>query len=126
MKKQVTMANGRQIEMQLSDEFDEITFWENGVQLDGEFEFEVDEFNDSQFLLKRMYSPIQNQGLGKEALEFFIEETCGTIWTRSNDGQQRDDGSHLTGDAPTFVSCMQKRGLIEDREIGMYDEKDEY
>jgi len=113
MRKTVTLANGRQITMILSDEFEEITFWENEMKLDGEFEFEVDEFNDARFLLKRMYSPIKYQGLGKMALEFFIEETDGVIWTRPNDGQQRDDGSHLTEDAPSFVRARQKDGLIE-------------
>lgn len=122
MNETVKLGSGRTIEMRISDDFDEITFWENGEQLDGEFHLEADEYNDAKFLLKRMYSPIKNQGLGKAALKFFIEVTDGVIWTRQDDGQVRDDGSHLTEDAPTFVKAMQKHGLIEQWDMGMYDD----
>ena len=121
MVRQLTLSNGRQIEMRLSDEQDEITFYENNVQLDGDFKFEEDEeFNPGRYLLKRMYSPIPRQGIGQKALEFFIEVTDGIIWTRPDNGQPRDDQSHLTDKAPAFVRKMQKLDLIEPWEDDEY------
>ena len=59
MIKQTTLPNGQVIEMHLTEEWDEITFYENGVKLSGEFEFTQGEYDDSKFLLRRMYSPIK-------------------------------------------------------------------
>lgn len=112
MKKTITLNNGQVITMKLTDDWSEIKFWENGRQLSGEFEFIEDE-DEVRFLLCRMYTPINRQGLGEEALKFFIEVTGGVIWTRTHDGIVRDDGSHLTGQAPSFVGKMQDLGLIE-------------
>lgn len=59
-----------------------------------------------------MYSPIPQSGLGRAALEFFIDMTGASIYCRPNDGIVRDDGSHLTEVAPGFVHKMQQEGLI--------------
>jgi len=64
-----------------------------------------------------MFIPIKNVGLGRAALEFFIDATNSTIFCRSNDGIVRDDGSHLTEDATGFVDKMKEEGLIS-----FYDE----
>lgn len=102
------------------DEMDySISFQENGQNIGDEFRFieeDIDEDgfgNGERYLLARMYSPIKLSGLGRAAVEFFIDLTGASIYARPHDGIVRDDGSHLTEDAPFFVSKMQDEGLIE-------------
>ena len=52
------------------------------------------------------------QGIGRRILEMVSEESDMEIFAHRHDGIQRDDGSHLTGDAPAFVERMVKDGLI--------------
>lgn len=57
----------------------------------------------------------KHQGIGTEAFRFFREYTGAEITFSENDGRQRGDGSHLTGDAPQFVAklkAMMARGEI--------------
>ncbi len=113
-EKTITLKNNQQIILRLSEEWDEITFYTlNGVKLFGEFEFTKSDFNDERFHLRRMYVPYKQQGIGEQAIRFFVEITDGVIWTHANDGIVRDDGSHLTEDAPIFVGKMQNKNLIE-------------
>lgn len=117
------IQNGRIITL-VYDEMDySISFKENGASIGDEFRFmdeSVDEDgcgNGERFLLARMYSPIPQSGLGRAAVEFFIDMTGASIYTRPHDGIVRDDGSNLTEDAPAFVSKLQDEGLIEDWEL---------
>jgi hypothetical protein len=41
-----------------------------------------------------------------------LRERGFTLLVRPVDGIVREDGSHLTQDAPTFFAAMQKRGLV--------------
>lgn len=116
--KNVFLKNGKQIIILLNDEWDCVKFYDNGVELDGEFEFKDESLNNNMtdFLLRRMYCPKQyiNQGLGTEVLKFFRAETsCNSLYARPNDGHVRNDGSHLTGVAALFVSAMLKKNLID-------------
>jgi len=52
-------------------------------------------------------------GIGRTALKLHQELAEYPIVARDNDGIKRDDGSHLTGDAPGFVEQMRKEGLIK-------------
>lgn len=108
------LINNKRVITIIYDEFDtSFSFKENGRKIGDEFRF-IDEFEEGEkYLLARMYSPIPKSGLGQAALEFFIDLTGAIIYTRPNDGITRDDGSHLTEDAPFFVGKMQKKGLIE-------------
>jgi hypothetical protein len=113
--KTITLRNGVSISMHLTEEWDRISFSQNGQKLDGEFLFDDTHGNQSSFLLKRLCSPnaFMRLGLGEEVLEFFKSETNkALIWTRENDGITRDDGSHLTDNAPSFIGKMKKLGLI--------------
>lgn len=58
--------------------------------------------------------PIIGVGLGRAALEFFKEYTGAEVFAREYDGQVRDDGSHLTEDAPGFVAKMIDEGILLD------------
>lgn len=108
------------------DDFSEITYWENGSQIgnDEDFVFLEDEFDSDRYLLARMYVPIKGEGLGRATIEFFSEYFSATVWARTFDGIERQDGSHLTEDAPGFVDKMIEEGLLEDnRDKGdFYDE----
>lgn len=55
----------------------------------------------------------KRQGIGRAALKFHHEMFGAPIYAQSDDGVRRDDGSHLTQDAPGFVAAMRKEGLIE-------------
>ncbi len=103
--------------LKLEDDFSEIKFYNiKREKLDGEFNFIDETENYKNYLLARMYVPLQfkNLGLGRAALEFFTEYTGSSIYTRPNDGIVRNDGSHLTEEAPGFVSKMINEGLITD------------
>lgn len=110
------IANGQTITLKIDEDYSQVSFWnDDNEQLgsDMDFVFRESEFNPNRYLLARMYVPITNMGLGRAAIEFFKEVTNATIYTRPHDGISRDDGSHLTDDAPGFVSRMQEEGLIE-------------
>lgn len=48
----------------------------------------------------------KHQGIGTEAFRLFRECTGAEVTFSENDGIHREDGSHLTGDAPRFVSKL--------------------
>lgn len=53
------------------------------------------------------------KGIGRAALIFFKEYFGTKIFAAENDGQDRDDGSHLTMDAPSFIGKMRDEGIVE-------------
>lgn len=57
-----------------------------------------------------------HKGIGTEAIKFFKEYYNSKIYSAPNDGIVRDDGSHLTNNAPSFVLKMQSIGLFEPNE----------
>lgn len=103
------------ITLKIDDFANEITFFDsNDNKLDGEFVFvDEDEYSDN-YLLARMYAPakFKKSGLGRAAIEFFKDYMSTSVYARENDGHRRNDGSHLTEDAPGFVSQMIAEGLI--------------
>ncbi|HEY0313834.1 MAG TPA: hypothetical protein VGC56_15250 [Allosphingosinicella sp.] len=59
-------------------------------------------------------------GIGRECLRLAGEVSASPITAAADDGMKREDGSHLTGDAPGFVQRMREEGLI----IGRSRERD--
>jgi hypothetical protein len=108
------ISDGRIITLIYDDLDDTIGFFEGDKYLGDQFEFIDESEKEEKYLLARMFCPIPNSGLGREAINFFIEMKGDDIeiYTRQNDGITRDDGSHLTGDAHGFILKMQKEGLI--------------
>lgn len=49
------------------------------------------------------------QGIGTEAIRLLMESTGAEITFSDNDGQIKDDGSHLTGDGPGFVESIRRK-----------------
>ena len=115
------VPSGQIITLKIDDDWREITFYDqSGTKLDGGFQFEDDEDEQQRYLLARMYAPFTRAGLGRAALEFFIDITGASVYARQIEDEP-DDGSHLTGDAPEFVDKMIKEGLLEDPNIGYVD-----
>ena len=109
------------ITLKLEDDFSMITFFDSSDnKLDGEFLFFDEIENGESYLLGRMYAPknYKKSGLGRAALEFFIQYTGAEVYARPNDGMVRDDGSHLTEDAPGFVHKMIQAGFLKDQMNG--------
>ena len=74
--------------------------------------------NPPSYYLTWMYMDLKDnsykhQGIAREALKFFKEFYGLPITASYNDGLKKADGSHLTGDAPHFVSKMRDEGIIE-------------
>jgi len=51
-------------------------------------------------------------GIGTRCVELIVQETGMSLVARSACGPVRSDGTHLTGDAPRWVSKMVSKGLI--------------
>jgi len=51
----------------------------------------------------------KHQGIGTEAVRLFRECTGSEITFSDNDGHRKEDGSHLTGDGPTFVESLKRK-----------------
>lgn len=117
-EKDFRISDGRIITLKLEDDYSEISFWEGESQLGDPcndiFKFdELDDFSRETYRLSRMYCPLKCNGLGREAVKMFKEYTDALIITRPPNTGEYTDGSHLTEDAPFFVSKMQDEGLIE-------------
>ena len=67
--------------------------------------------------LKWMYMNLHDasykrQGIGRKCLQLVRECSGMNIVTSESNGHKRDDGGHLTGDAPAFVAKMRTEGII--------------
>lgn len=87
----------------------------------GRFEFLAD-WDFGYLKLMWMYLDLKDprwkhQGIGREIL-LRVKNISGLpIVTSDNDGLVREDGSHLTGDAPAFVAKMRKEGIITEQPV---------
>lgn len=115
--RKVITNHGEVIEIEIDFEFTEISFKNSIGEEIGKFEFSP---NDGFEYYKLVWGYMdlkdkkyKHQGIGREGLIFFKEYTGGLIYANENDGLKCDDGSHLTGDAPTFVDIMRDEGIIE-------------
>lgn len=130
LQRDYKIQDERVITLKLEEDYSQISFFDSAGEqlgLDMDFVFTESETKNDMYLLSRMFVPIRNSGLGRAALEFFIDKTDATIYARSHDGLVRDDGSHLTEDAPAFVTKMQEEGLIQDENIEVdLGEKEDY
>ena len=97
--------------MILDNEYELLIEDMNGIQI-GEFEFQELDYGNGYKIMRMYTNEHKNTGLGSAALEYFLEIYGGPLYTSSNDGLVRDDGSHLTEDAPSFVMHMQAKGII--------------
>lgn len=116
-----SLENGEEVKIIISDELDKIEVFNDLGDKIGIIELEESEFSNS-YKLMYMYMDLKGkryvrQGIGRECLLFFQELTGASLTANSNDGNVRDDGSHLTDDAPMFVGQMRNEGIVEDAGI---------
>ena len=112
------LTNGDRVVITLDEEYREILVETYGGENIGKIELDCDHDYDPKCKIVWMYLDGQNgrylhKGIGREALKFQKEYSDCKIITEDDDGIKRDDGSHLTGDAPVFVNKMRKEGIIE-------------
>jgi hypothetical protein len=115
LNKNITISSGQIITIILDNEnFESITFYDKNHKKIGLFEFRI--LNDYSSNYKLIYMNLDTKytrlGLGETALCFFKSSTGANIYTSPDDGKTKQDGSHLTGDAPIFVSKMKQKGII--------------
>lgn len=116
LNKEITISSGQIIKMILDDEdFNSIIFLDKNYKEIGKFQFKTltDDSPDYKLMYMNLDIEYTRQGLGKNALLFFKNETGAKIFTSKDDGLTRQDSSHLTGNAPMFVSKMKKNELFQ-------------
>lgn len=118
-------SKGQAIMLSLNDDQTEITIKDlKGNQI-GEFEFKELDYGNG-YKLMRMYSnALKQTGIGRAVLEYFREVVGFPIFVSPNDNVEREDGSHLTEDAPSFVSHMIAVGLIDGYENERFNHNDD-
>lgn len=110
-------AKGKRIILKLAEDYSEIIIKDLQNNQLGEFEFK--ELGINGYKLMRMdCNNIKKEGVGRAVLEFFKDITGGPIYASPHDGHRREDGSHLTDDAPKFVYKMIQEGLIDGYDDG--------
>ncbi len=115
------LQNGKRITIDVSDDSHILITDENNDEI-GKFELSYKDngmhYSQDNYYITWMYLDLKNseythQGIGRQALILFKENYGLPITAASNDGIRRDDGSHLTGDAPGFVGKMREEGIID-------------
>ncbi|MBZ9659476.1 hypothetical protein LB523_10505 [Mesorhizobium sp. ESP-6-4] len=111
-----TTKQGKQVLIVFDDMGERVAIYAkvNGSdQQVGTFEFDHSPEGDGLLMTLADINPdYKRQGVGQKVLEEVTRQTGQEIWARDFDGIKRDDGSHLTGDAPPFVQAMKEKGLI--------------
>jgi len=121
MEELFTTRDGRVVRIQIDDvDFSvEVTVVASGEEI-GTLEFHEIEMDSRAPSVLRFTSAFlegpdgsyRRQGIGRRCLQLIREISDMEIVAADDDGQRRDDGSHLTGDAPAFVTRMREEGLI--------------
>ncbi|MGL1921320.1 MAG: GNAT family N-acetyltransferase [Hyphomicrobiales bacterium] len=112
------MKNGNQIELTVDDITNAVVAKNCDGQLIGGIEFSYIEDPNGSYLkivnlfLNKAGPEYLRQGIGRACIKLVIEVTGFPICAVFDNGQRLDDGSHLTGDAPGFVSKLIEEGLI--------------
>jgi hypothetical protein len=111
--------DGREIRIYIDDESDFRTTVRDGDGREiGRFAFDwIDDLNGDYLKLRWAHldlidSSYLRQGIGRECLKRVKEFSDLAIVAEDHDGVQREDGSHLTNDAPGFVARMRHEHLI--------------
>ncbi|MBQ0745268.1 MAG: hypothetical protein KBT82_01995 [Marinobacter sp.] len=109
------LSDGRLVDIEIDDTGLEITVTAvNGAKLGS---IELQDTEPGHYYLTWMYldqdgGAFRRCGIGRQALKFH-HESFGCLFTAApNDGRQREDSSHLTGDARGFIQKMRDEGLV--------------
>lgn len=116
--KQYTTPDGRSVDIRIDGFGERITVLDWLGQEIGSIIFSLreDEYSDcykiTWMYLDKKGRGYLRQGIGRAALQFHKEIFNANIEASNNDGIMRIDGSHLTGDAPGFISKMRQEGFV--------------
>lgn len=114
-------SKGQLFKFILEDESELLIEDMNGNSV-GEFEFQELDYGNGYKVMRMYTNQHKKTGLGSAALQYFLDIYGGPLYTSPNDGMTRDDGSHLTEDAPSFVEHMISKGLIDGFDRSFYSE----
>ncbi|MEH6560831.1 MAG: hypothetical protein V7713_05335 [Marinobacter sp.] len=109
------LSDGRLVDIEIDDSGLEITVTSvNGPKLGS---VELKNTESGHYHLMWMYldqdgGAFKRCGIGRQALKFHNESFGRRFTAAPNDGRQRADGSHLTGDARRFIRKMRDEGLV--------------
>jgi len=89
----------------------------NGVEIGNVDFLYIDDGYHQYLMLQNCFIEGDNKkwlhaGIGTRCVELIAQETGMPLVARSAFGPKQSDGSHLTGDAPIWVSKMVDKGLI--------------
>lgn len=117
-----TMKNGKVVLIGLYEDRAVVTF---DTELVGSIEWNIEERDrgcNIRIVLLAIDRPeFRHQGIGTKIFEL-INEHYGKPSFSPDDGNRRDDGSHLTGMGPDFAKAMHAKGLAF---LPGYDEAEE-
>ncbi len=85
--------------------------------------FTFEETEDGYYHLTHMNSCPPGEGIGTEIIKYVKEITDSYVTFSEDDGNKKEDGSHLTGNGPAFVNSLRKKGIIPKIENEFYDEE---
>lgn len=114
--REIRIKTGETITLKL-DEFDyTVTATNSSNQKIGSIEFSYDDDFDKH-KLKWMYldeldDRYKRMGIGTAIVLFYKDYFDCLVYAEYNDGITKDDGSHLTQDAPVFVDNLRKQKII--------------
>ena len=118
MQKPFKCKNGKNVTLLYDDDDTSAqAFDANGKKI-GEFHFSEKDEGYGHSYLKLTWAHLEDipgyvhQGIGRELIKLAKEASGLAIVAEVHDGIRRDDGSHLTGDAPAFIYKMRREGLI--------------
>lgn len=108
----------------IQDEGDELKVYTKSGAVIGNVSYDLREGADPRggddvYLITNIFldGPAQDreyvgQGIGRECMRILSQDYGYTVVASRDDGIRRDDGSHLTGDAPGFFQKMVSEGLV--------------
>lgn len=110
--------NGRNVTLEIDEDNDyQTNIFDDQRNHIGEMKFRS--INEDRGLkLIRSYHDLRGkdwlrQGIGRECLQKVKEYSGLPIFAEYNDGSTKADGSHLTGDAPSFIERMREESIVE-------------
>jgi hypothetical protein len=109
-----TCKNGLPVLISLRED---LTVWVHTPNHQEIGHLELTEYDDGGLTLTWAYldkldSDYLRQGIGRKCLQLIKGYYGQPVYAREDDGLRKDDGSHLTGDAPAWVKTMREEGLI--------------
>jgi len=126
LRQKIECKNGRRVTLEIDENADYRVEAKNSLgSLIGRMEFSEDSESGSLKLvwayLDILNSTWRRQGIGRQMLKEVKSLSGRCVFAETNDGIKREDGSHLTGDAPSFVAQMRVEGIIEPDNSNGYD-----